>query len=953
MMVSACYKSICTLNSTSFSSSSRKKCNAQLNKQCFLLLFGSNVGGGSAHESLQDAKLKDMSSMLVHAVAGIFTLNLCSYILVVTRSKYRGSVRGCSIYEVDAVSALPLDYAGGKKAIQNLHSSMQREEQNKTSDTKSGDASDSSTGGHQSQAEEEHTGSSIEYSSSWLAPQLTKFFGRNRAESTTAITANATSETRQRRAGSAERMEQRIVEEIVRLFGSSGIFYSYEYDITRSLQSKNKHPLTSSSIPLAQVADPDYWFNRHLQKPLLAPLIQEWALPMIQGCVHAATCNVSNGDSFQVCILSRRCIRRIGMRYERRGANADGFVANSVETEQILSVDAGSQGPHYCSFVQTRGSMPFFWKQPPSGLHPVPVVVKGDKDNAAACVAHLQHEIDRLGRQVLVNLVEHKGREAVVGSKYASLVGQCVADDLIDACSIRYIPWDFHYETRGMRYENIKQLVSQLEREISGMGYYWSTKSQTFTLQKGAFRVNCMDCLDRTNVVQSAIARFVLNEQLVRLGIHIAPEQGLAAYAGLESTLNSLWANNGDYISRQYAGTSAMKGDFTRTGKRNISGVVNDASYSIARLWISTFRDYFSQSVLDFLMGNQSADYVYRTLIDLRSHEPDHATQMTRMRQAAIEASIAIVMSDGECVQMACIVQSPLTLNTVRMRGESDAVLILTNAAIYVCRYHYQMEKVSEFLRVDLSRLCSVQHGIYITETRTPQSLDPTRNHGIVLYFRAAVARFNSGSEQNQSNVGVDNLPDARQPADGEDKTTPKVKNNNISGASSVNEENNTESDYTSTGYIANAGDGVCCDYKEAPSYIVCKFVSDSQVVMQQISLENTNPKDTMMAIDGESNSTDVSSGSNGSNNKNNHIGGREVTSAPSLARLDSFAKQPAEMLAEFMCSAALSLKLALDPSVDERKFIVDAPIVSEATAKQNVNLLEKMSNRLHKAIWL
>ncbi len=32
--------------------------------------------------------------------------------------------------------------------------------------------------------------------------------------------------------------------------------------------------------------------------------------------------------------------------------------------------------------------------------------------------------------------------------------------------------------------------------------------------QLGVFRVNCIDCLDRTNFVQSAIARLILETQL-------------------------------------------------------------------------------------------------------------------------------------------------------------------------------------------------------------------------------------------------------------------------------------------------------------------------------------------------------------------------------------------------------------------------------------------------------
>ena len=32
--------------------------------------------------------------------------------------------------------------------------------------------------------------------------------------------------------------------------------------------------------------------------------------------------------------------------------------------------------------------------------------------------------------------------------------------------------------------------------------------------QRGVFRVNCMDCLDRTNVVQAALARYIMEQQV-------------------------------------------------------------------------------------------------------------------------------------------------------------------------------------------------------------------------------------------------------------------------------------------------------------------------------------------------------------------------------------------------------------------------------------------------------
>lgn len=44
-------------------------------------------------------------------------------------------------------------------------------------------------------------------------------------------------------------------------------------------------------------------------------------------------------------------------------------------------------------------------------------------------------------------------------------------------------------------------------------------KSTPVKLQRGTVRTNCMDNLDRTNVVQAALAKWTLNRQLRDLGI--------------------------------------------------------------------------------------------------------------------------------------------------------------------------------------------------------------------------------------------------------------------------------------------------------------------------------------------------------------------------------------------------------------------------------------------------
>ena len=134
---------------------------------------------------------------------------------------------------------------------------------------------------------------------------------------------------------------------------------------------------------------------------------------------------------------------------------------------------------------------------------------------------------------------------------------------------------------------------------LSDQSYCWIDKRGFVYKQKTLLRVNCVDCLDRTNVVQMVLAKFVLENQLQPLGMLVPPDELPAEF---KKKIWSMWANNGDAISEQYAGTSALKGDYTRTGERNLSGILKDGMNSANRYYLR-FRDAFRQMALDVLQG--------------------------------------------------------------------------------------------------------------------------------------------------------------------------------------------------------------------------------------------------------------------------------------------------------------------------------------------------------------
>ena len=76
----------------------------------------------------------------------------------------------------------------------------------------------------------------------------------------------------------------------------------------------------------------------------------------------------------------------------------------------------------------------------------------------------------------------------------------------------------------------------------------------------------------------------------------------------MEAKFKVLWANHGDDISQQYAGTGALKSGFTRTGKRTYGGLVDDGIKSLTRYYLNNFCDGRKQDALDLVTGTYRVD---------------------------------------------------------------------------------------------------------------------------------------------------------------------------------------------------------------------------------------------------------------------------------------------------------------------------------------------------------
>ena len=151
---------------------------------------------------------------------------------------------------------------------------------------------------------------------------------------------------------------------------------------------------------------------------------------------------------------------------------------------------------------------------------------------------------------------------------------------------IEYVWFDFHGECKKMKWENLSKLVAQVKEKMVSYGHFMaeldvgigqrnqidSKTCRILSTQAGVMRTNCMDCLDRTNVVQGVFSRNIAHVQLHKVGLSGKPKEGSPfekfTTNEMETAFRNAWTDNADALSILYTGTPALKTDFTRTGKR-------------------------------------------------------------------------------------------------------------------------------------------------------------------------------------------------------------------------------------------------------------------------------------------------------------------------------------------------------------------------------------------------
>lgn len=392
-----------------------------------------------------------------------------------------------------------------------------------------------------------------------------------------------------------------VASAITKILESGSVYYSLSMDLTRRSQRNGSHHSKHT-----------FWWNFPMVDRL-PHACKSWAPHAIYGFVATsimrfqARALAAGSGEFTTTLISRRSRHRAGTRYITRGADALGNVANFVETEQLVWSNESKHS--FTSFTLIRGSVPVFWRQDNGIAKPSPELDSTLLASRKAFSEHFDTLKDMYGYVCAVSLVDLSGSENVLAEAFQRHF-ELYLRPFQREKPPKLVAFDFHRHCAGKEYERgLSILLGKLRKDISQYGFYESgiDTHEQLRFQSGVFRVNCVDCLDRTNVVQSLIAHEVLSMQIQTVfseEFGTSSKEGLRLYTESEDRFKHLWGDNADAISKQYSGTGALKTDFTRTGKRSTSGVIGDGVKSVMRMYYKNFVDESRQEVIDILCGN-------------------------------------------------------------------------------------------------------------------------------------------------------------------------------------------------------------------------------------------------------------------------------------------------------------------------------------------------------------
>lgn len=217
---------------------------------------------------------------------------------------------------------------------------------------------------------------------------------------------------------------------------------------------------------LEDTTDNRFFWNQslHLHLKHYGVNCDDWLLRLMCGGVEIRTIYAGHKQA-KACIFSRLSSERAGTRFNVRGTNDDGQVANFVETEQVIFLD-----DRVSSFIQIRGSIPLFWEQPgiQVGSHRVKLS-RGFEANAPAFERHFTALRRLYGKQVIINLLGSKEGEHMLSKAFQS---HLKASE--HAAAVKMVNFDYHQNVKGGKADKLHSVLKPyLSKFLEECGFFY------------------------------------------------------------------------------------------------------------------------------------------------------------------------------------------------------------------------------------------------------------------------------------------------------------------------------------------------------------------------------------------------------------------------------------------------------------------------------------------------
>ncbi|CAO1626608.1 unnamed protein product [Jaminaea pallidilutea] len=436
---------------------------------------------------------------------------------------------------------------------------------------------------------------------------------------------------------------------------SKNFYFSYTYDLTRTLQENlTGHRCEGKAESMAWGYSEKFIWNHHMLLPAFAESERDqypqhdWVLPMCYGFVDQAKLSVLT-RTIQVTLIARRSRHFAGARFLKRGANEAGHVANDVETEQIVSEALTTpfyapsqhashdehkelaQNPRFTSYVMHRGSIPIFWTQDSTNMSPRPPIEISVVDPYySAAALHFDHMLARYGSPIIIlNLIKSK-EKTPRESKLLHAFSECIdyLNQFLPADKkMIHVAWDMSRASKSRDQDVIGVLEDIAEETIERTKFFHSgaelmrfetaredegfdpksrsnassSRRETILTQTGVARVNCVDCLDRTNAAQFVIGKAAFGHQLHALGLLEHPH--LPFDSDAVDMLTEMYHDLGDTIALQYGGSHLVNTMETYRKINQWTSHSRDMLEGLKRYYANSFVDADKQAAINLFLG--------------------------------------------------------------------------------------------------------------------------------------------------------------------------------------------------------------------------------------------------------------------------------------------------------------------------------------------------------------